>query len=141
MKFVHCDGGRAASGFVGHANDCVTRSISIVTQIPYLAVYEALNKLAKNERTGKRKRKISSARNGVFHDTYHKYLESLGYKWVPCCGIGTGISVHLRESELPNGRLIVRVSKHLTAVINKVIYDTFDCSRNGNRAVYGYFIR
>lgn len=53
--------------------------------------------------------------------------------------IGSGCQVHLRASELPPGPLVVRVSRHLTAVIDGVIYDTHDCSRAGTRCVYGYF--
>lgn len=47
--------------------------------------------------------------------------------------------MHLRDGELPEGRLIVRVSGHLVAVINSVIHDTHDPSREGTRCVYGYF--
>ena len=43
--------------------------------------------------------------------------------------------------ELPRGPLIVKVSRHLTAVIDGVLYDTHDCSRGGTRCVYGYFSR
>lgn len=53
--------------------------------------------------------------------------------------VGTGCRVHLRDGELPEGRLIVRVSGHLVAVINSVIHDTHDPSREGTRCVYGYF--
>jgi hypothetical protein len=45
----------------------------------------------------------------------------------------------LCASELPQGALLVKVSKHLTAVIDGVIHDTHDCSRGGTRCVYGYF--
>jgi len=55
--------------------------------------------------------------------------------------IGQGCRVHLRADELPAGRLIVVVSSHLVAVIDGVIHDTYDPSRNGNRCVYGYFKR
>jgi len=51
--------------------------------------------------------------------------------------IGQGCKVHLRAEELPPGRLVVQVSKHVTAVIDGVIYDTHDCSRGGTRCVYG----
>jgi hypothetical protein len=53
--------------------------------------------------------------------------------------IGSGCTVHLRPKELPAGRLVVSVSKHLTAVIDGVIHDTHDCSRRGTRCVYGYW--
>src|ERR1700730_2873392 len=47
--------------------------------------------------------------------------------------------VGLRAKELPPGRLVVSVSKHLTAVIDGVIHDTHDPSRHGKRCVYGYW--
>jgi hypothetical protein len=55
--------------------------------------------------------------------------------------VGAGCQVHLRPDELPDGVLIAKVSKHLTAIINGVIHDTHDPSRNGNRCVYGYYIK
>jgi len=55
--------------------------------------------------------------------------------------VGAGCQVHLRPNELPNGILIVKVSKHLTAVIDGVMYDTHDPSRGGSRCVYGYYLK
>ena len=45
----------------------------------------------------------------------------------------------MREDELPSGELIVALSKHLTCVKDGVLYDTYDCSRGGDRCVYGYW--
>ena len=53
--------------------------------------------------------------------------------------IGRGCTVHLRAEELPTGRLVVSLSKHVTAVVNGVIRDTHDPSHGGTRCVYGYF--
>ena len=53
--------------------------------------------------------------------------------------IGSGCKVHLRSDELPGGRLIVRTSRHLVAVIDGEIHDTYDPSREGTRCVYGYY--
>ena len=39
MIFKYNDGGRAAAGYQGAAGDCVTRSIAIVTGLPYEEVY------------------------------------------------------------------------------------------------------
>lgn len=139
MDFVFHDGGRDAAGYKGSTGDCVTRSIAIATGKPYQEVYDALNRLAQTERVGKRKRKRSNSRTGVFRRTYQRYLESLGWRWISTMKIGSGCQVHLRASELPPGPLVVRVSRHLTAVIDGVIYDTHDCSRAGTRCVYGYF--
>lgn len=53
--------------------------------------------------------------------------------------IGSGCKGHLRSEELPPGRLIVSVSKHVVAVIDGIIHDTHDPSRDGTRCVYGYW--
>jgi hypothetical protein len=141
MKFVYNDGGRHDAGYKGNSRDCVCRSIAIVTEKTYQEIYDAINHYGKIEKLTKKKPKRSNARNGVFRRTYDKYLKSLGYVWIPTMGIGTGCKIHLNSDELPKGRLIVRLSKHLTAVINGVIHDTFDCSRKETRCVYGYYIK
>jgi hypothetical protein len=53
--------------------------------------------------------------------------------------IGSGCQAHLRAKELPAGRLIVRLSKRVAAVIDGVIHNTHDPSRRGTRCVYGYY--
>jgi len=118
----------------------VTRAIAIATGLPYQEVYDTLNALAKrHERRGRRKRGISNARNGVHRATYDRFLKALGWRWTPTMQIGSGCTVHLRAEELPAGRLIVSVSKHLVAVLDGVIHDTGDPSRRGTRCVYGYW--
>lgn len=142
MKWVYDDGGRSAAGYKGSAQDCVTRAIAIATGLPYQVIYDALNVEAKfnpirSQRTVKRIRH-SSARTGVFRKHSDRFLDELGWVWTPTMTIGSGCKVHLRPEELPSGRLICKVSKHLVAVIDGVIHDTHDCSRNGTRCVYGY---
>ena len=139
MEFKYNDGGRAEAGFKGTTGDCVCRAIAIATERPYKEVYDLINKFAKNERTGKRKTGKSSARTGVYKGTIKKVMEYYGWTWVPTMLIGQGCTVHLRDGELPMGRLVVSVSKHETAVIDGVINDIYDCSRDGSRCVYGYF--
>jgi hypothetical protein len=136
--FQHNDGGRKEAGFKGDTGDCVCRSIAIATEKPYKEIYDALNKLATGMRQTKKAQK-SRARTGVYRTIYQKYLESIGWKWTPIMTIGAGCKVHLREDELPKGRIIARVSKHLCAVVDGVVHDTHDCSRGGSRCVYGYF--
>jgi len=137
--FTYNDGGRLEAGFKGTTGDCVTRSIAIVTGKPYLEVYNDLNELGKTERLSHRKRGKSNARTGVYKATIYRYLEKLGYTFTPTMFIGSGCKVHLKSEELPAGRLIVNCSKHLTAVIDGVINDIFDPSRQGTRCVYGYW--
>jgi hypothetical protein len=133
------DGGRAAAGYRGKTGDCVVRSIAIATGLPYQHIYDLVNRASTRERTGARKRGISNARTGVYKSTIHRVLKELGWVWTPTMQIGSGCTVHLRPSQLPSGRLVVSVSKHLTAMIDGVIYDTHDCSRRGRRCVYGYW--
>lgn len=141
MRFVYDDGGRAAAGYTGTSGDCVVRAIAIATQIPYQIVYNGINLAAVGERRGKRKRGVSSARNGVYKPTYRRFLHALGWSWQPTMQIGSGCTVHLRDNELPSGRLIVSVSKHLVAVLDGVLHDLDDPSRDGTRCVYGYFYK
>lgn len=139
MQFILNDGGRSAAGFKGSAGDCCARSISIATGKPYKEIYDLVNSFSAKERTGTKRRGMSSARSGVHKHTARKIMESLGWIWHPTMTIGSGCKVHLRENELPKGRLMVLVSRHYTAVIDGVINDTFDPSRDGKRCVYGYY--
>jgi hypothetical protein len=136
IGFKYNDGGRKAAGFKGSASDCVARAISIASGIPYKEVYDEINRRAKSERREDK----SSARTGVHNRLWRKYCEDLGMTWVPTMGIGTGCTTHVRADELPNGRLILSVSKHVVACIDGVLHDTHNCSRAGKRCVYGYFI-
>lgn len=139
MKWIYNDGGRQAAGYKGDAGDCVTRAIAIVSGKPYQEVYGELKAEMRSERPRSGKKR-SSVRDGVKKATIKRYLHKLGFHWVACMQIGTGCQVHLTDGELPaEGRLIVSVSRHLTAVIDGVIHDTHDPQRDGKRCVYGYW--
>ena len=107
-------------------------------------------------RTKHRRTRGRTARNGVYttRKWFKDYMASLGWTWTPTMHIGSGCTVHLADGELPMGRLIVSVSRHLTAVIDGVIRDTYDPQRGerfrngpngeyirlgGGRCVYGYW--
>lgn len=144
--FQRNDGGREAAGFKGGAGDCVVRSIAIAANLPYLQVYEDLRSAnasyadLRNDRLARRLNQTgSSPRNGNHRKVFHDYIIGLGFEWVPTMKVGAGCQVHLRPNELPEGVLIVKVSKHLTAIVDGMIQDTHDPSRGGNRCVYGYY--
>lgn len=128
-SYVRDDGGRAAAGHRGKTGDCVIRAISIAAGLPYQKVYDDIHAL------------YGGATEGVPRKVYEPYIVSLGFRWVPTMEIGGGCKVHLRPEELPPGRLIVRVTRHLCAVIDGTIHDIYDPSRDGKRCVYGYFIK
>lgn len=131
-KFILNDGGRAAAGYKGRTGDCVTRAIAIVTGLSYQEVYDTLHE---------RLEEGGSPRDGVPREVYEPYLKTLGWAWKPTMKIGSGCLVHLRADELPAGRIVARLSRHLCAVIDGVVHDTFDPSREGTRCVYGYFYK
>ena len=153
MEWVYDDGGRADAGFKGKTDDCVCRAISIATERPYKEVYDMINEYGKKERLSKRRKSKSSARTGVYIKTTRKILEDIGWKWVPTMKVGQGCKVHLVENELPKGRIIASVSKHLVAIIDGVIHDTYNPSDRGttidqygnditsDRCVYGYYVK
>lgn len=148
LGFMLNDGGRAVAGFKGGAGDCVVRAIAIAAQLPYLQVYEDLrsaNLAYADNRNDKLARRLnakgSSPRNGNHRNVFHRYILSHGFEWFPTMSIGAGCQVHLRADELPRGTLIVKVSKHLTTIIDGVIQDTHNPSRGGSRCVYGYYIK
>lgn len=142
MKHVNNDGGRKAAGFRGSAGDCVARAISIAANLPYQEVYDRLAGGMVQQRASKRtKKQPRSARNGIYvgRKWFKDYMAEIGFEWTATMKIGEGCKVHLKAGELPAGRLVVRVSKHVVAVIDGEIHDTYDGSRDGTRCVYGYW--
>jgi hypothetical protein len=149
--FKFNDGGRASAGFKGTTGDCVVRAIAIATKQEYKLVYDELTERIKSFATSSRSRaaksiKTHSPSKGVHREVYEKYLSELGWKFVPTMGIGTGCTLHIgdvvkKEGEIlcSSNRIIARVSKHLVAIVEGVVEDTYDCTRGGNRCIYGYY--
>lgn len=141
MKFEYNDGGRSSCGLKGLARDCVARSIAIASGLPYKDVHDFLARKTGEQRAGKAGKRKASADHGVntSRQWFRDYMKSIGFSWTPTMAVGSGCQVHLRDGELPIGRLVVSVSRHYTAVIDGVIHDTHDPSRGGRRCVYGYW--
>jgi hypothetical protein len=136
LVFQYNDGGRAAAGYRGRVRDCATRAIAIASGSSYEDIYRALAQEAAAEAEAMRR---NHPRTGLRKNTVKRYLRRIGWRWTATMRIGSGCKVHLRSGELPHGRLIVAVSKHVCAVIDGVLHDTHDCSRGGRRCVYGYW--
>lgn len=133
--WVYDDGGRGAAGFRGETGDCVARALAIATGEPYRVVYDEL--AGRAAALGRPR----SARNGVPRKAYEGFLVDRGWRWIPTMRIGVGCRVHLRSDELPGGRIVARLSKHVVAVVDGVVHDTHDPTRGGTRCVYGYFTK
>ena len=146
VKYKYNDGGRSDAGFKGEAGDCVARAVAIASELSYRKVYDDLADGNKNQRRSKHDTKscrTRSANNGIWtkRKWFKDYMKSLGFKWKATMGIGTGCTVHLKSDELPMGKIVCSVSRHYVAVVDGVINDTHDCSRNGKRCVYGYWYK
>jgi hypothetical protein len=154
-RWVKDDGGRGRSGIAraGHKDgvgDCVARAIAIAAQKPYREVHDALTvakvrdvAAGKSEWTRRAGRRggvhAFYADHGVPDEVYGPYLEGLGWRFTSTKELPRGRGIHLRTDELPPGRLIVRLPRHLTAVIDGVIHDTVDLSDEGRRRIQGYW--
>jgi hypothetical protein len=128
------DGGRAEAGFKGVASDCAARAIAIATGRAYIEVYNDLAKRNADEGGAQ------TAREGISMKVMRAYMAENGWTWHPMMKIGQGCKVHLHPSELPGGKIIVRLSRHYAAVIDGVTHDNHDSTREGTRCVYGYWM-
>jgi hypothetical protein len=135
MKLIVTDGGRKDAGLRGKfTGDCVVRSIALASGRPYRSVHNDFKKLIAN--------KLGYIpEDGILTNkrAFKRYMLESGFVWNITCRIGSRDRVHMNAAELPMGRLVLSLSKHYTAVINHVIYDTYDPSNNGTRMVYGFW--
>ena len=115
MKWIYNDGGRSYYYKAKNVRDCVCRAIAIANNEDYKVVYNALKLLNNNE----------SPRNGMYESVYSKLLKAWGWRCVPC----EKKNIHLKEDELPDGIIICKLDRHLVAVKDKIVYDTWDCTR------------
>lgn len=137
--WVFDDGGRADAGYKGDTGDCFVRAVAIATGRTYREVYDLTNQIARDEPRSKTRRGRSDARLGVHRWTADRVCARLGLTWTPTMSIGSGTTVHVRADELPGGRLVLSLSRHFAAHVDGVLHDTHDSSRDGTRAVYGYW--
>ncbi|GAB5407009.1 MAG: DUF2786 domain-containing protein [Aureliella sp.] len=133
MDFIWNDGGRATSGFVGSAGDCVPRSIAIGSGLAYRDVYDAIGK-----RTAK------SPRGGVETTAAEAYLDDLGWTAhsVDRYGFDAGL---LALGRIPKGIVIVdlvrrdRKGGHYCCLVDHVVHDTWNPMDDGVYFVAKYF--
>jgi hypothetical protein len=131
LDYQYNDGGRSAAGFKGQTGDCVVRAIAIACELDYGDCYRELRRRMRP--TGR------TPRHGVPRAVYDDFLADLGWRWVPTMRIGAGCTTHLRASDLPQGEIVVRLSRHLLAVVDHTMQDIYRDDRDGTRCVYGYW--
>lgn len=142
FNFVFDDGGREDAGYKGMAGDCVVRSVAIATGEDYKTIYEAMWAIVRRQReAGVKGADKVSPRSGVPRGVYEQYLFENGWEWHTQMRVGQKARTHVLPYELPREDVIVRLSGHMSAIVNGEIHDTFDPSREGTRTVYGFFVR
>lgn len=120
--WVYDDGGRLAAGLHGQGNDCAVRAIAIATGGSYLAIYNDL-----------------APHIGVYRQVWQPYLENLGFVWHIAMEVGHSARVRVRD--LPQGIVVAMLRGHICTIIDGVVHDTFDHTKDGAAVVYGYMTR
>ncbi len=134
MDFIWNDGGRATSGFVGSAGDCVTRAVAIATGLAYRDVYSTIGK-----RTAK------SPRGGVETSAAEAYLSELGWTSHRVDEV-LFEPAFLYKGIIPKGVVIVdlvrgrRRSGHYCCLVDHVVHDTWNPMDDGIYDVVQYFL-
>ena len=138
IDYRYDDGGREAAGYRGSTGDCVVRAIAICAREDYRAVYLTMaehmkrngyavsgnavsgNAYATRERNRKaprRKGQIAARR------VQDRVLEVYGFRKVR---LPAGERPTFTEAHRRYGDCIVGTTKHVAAVVNDALRDTFD---------------
>ncbi|MBR5227526.1 MAG: hypothetical protein IKV94_02705 [Clostridia bacterium] len=95
-----------------HIADCVIRALSVLTDRTWRDVYDELTDLAGDV--------------GMMFDRVEFVEDYLDDRYPRECHYAKTVSEFARE--YPYGRYAVTMNGHITAIIDGVIIDTFDCS-------------
>jgi len=125
LLFVWDDGGRAEAGYRGKTGDCAVRAVSIATGVPYKKLYQEFKKDNPNNVKG-----ISWYGHGTPYPFVHTFLARRGFRWHEGGRL---------DASLPKGTVIANLGRHVCAVIDGVIHDTF-CPPAGSKLI-GYWIK
>lgn len=142
VDYRYDDGGRADAGFKGSTGDCGVRAAAIVTGVPYKLVYTQLQTLqtAYNAKKRHTKQSHASVRNGVWKEVMDMFMRSHGWHWVPLAAIG-GAVVRVEDcaARWPTGRVVMRLARHFSALVDGVNRDTWQ--QIGPKRVYGVWVK
>ena len=110
-------------------SDCVKRSLTLTTGIPYAVIAKGLND----------HKKVTGAR--LFYqsgnpDSYAKNVLGLRRIKILASEDGSRMTAEEFAEHHPIGRFVLSLSGHWTACINGILYDTWDC---GGERVLSYY--
>ena len=116
VGYEYDNGGRDKYFKAKHAGDCVVRAFTIVSGLDYRNVYKSMAGQEKM-RYGK-----ATARDGVSDPTWRFTASLMGFVKMP---IDDNLTIS--EAYLQTGDCVIRTQKHLVAVVDGVVRDTWDC--------------
>ena len=133
IDYQYDDGGREAAGYRGRTGDCVVRAIAVCARQDYRAVYLTMAEQMKrngyaasgnayairerSRRAPRRKGQISARR------VQDRVLELYGFRKVR---LPAGARPTFTEAHRRFGDCIVGTTKHVAAVVDGALRDTFD---------------
>jgi len=139
-NYVHTDGGRAKAGFPkGKNRDCFVRAVAVATQREYADMYALVKECGADLAPTADALRGYHPDDGIMREVADVVMRLLGWQWVPTMHVGKGCTVHAKASELPAGRIVLRLSRHYAAAVDGVVHDNHDSTRGGTRCVYGYW--
>ena len=127
IGYQYDDGGRKAAGRRSKG-DCVARAIALITQRPYEECYKRLANAQKDAGFAR------SANNGVSKKVSRRIFEEAGLVKVKQ---GRGPKLTLGEAYARYGNCIVSTRRHVIALIDGAVHDTWD-SRFTHKPVRGW---
>ena len=110
-------------------DDCVKRSIALATGIPYFEIQKGLNN----------HKRVTGVKTFYNNPNPRSYMEKvLGFPCVMATKNPNGKHIAVEEfaNSHPTGRYIISVSGHWTSCIDGIIYDTWDCRKEGVLSYY-----
>lgn len=140
MEIVYTDGGRAEAGYKDYRRgDCGCRAAAIALNKAYKEIYKDMYSWFKVEIEGKMCKGPSHPRRGIFLSDMKDYMDSHNWIYVALPRTGRVCGVMINDPDLPMGRIILHVHRHFIAMIDHVVYDSFDSTKSGMEGIYGYF--
>ena len=133
IDYRYDDGGREAAGYRDRTGDCVVRAIAICAREDYRAVYLTMAEHMKRNgyaasgnayATRERSRKAPRSKGQIAaRRVQDRVLEVYGYRKVR---LPAGARPTFTEAHRRYGDCIVGTTKHVAAVVNGALRDTFD---------------
>lgn len=131
MKFQFNDGGRKEAGYKGLVGDCVVRAVVIANDLDYKTTYRKISLINANTGRGK------TVRRGVIPSLTNQTLRDLGWKKLPM-----DRKLRFRADNLPKRKkLIIQTRRHVCAVIDGVLMDTWDSTKSGDALIESIWVR